>query len=128
MREVLKAQKEVVWTGVAIGWLGDYFLPRPEWEVREDEEEGGDGGGWETRTYMRPVLEMWGIDVRGWKAHIRGTGDERQSWICGRDVGKAIVWLCRARDWVRFCLLFRPVELFASHNASLRALTVSCPH
>ena len=100
MREVLRVQKEVMWTGVAIGWLGDYFLPRPEWEVREDEEEGEEWGGWETRTWMRPVLDMWGIDVMAWKAHVRRTGEERQSWICGRDVGRAIVCLCRAKESV----------------------------
>ena len=108
-RESLKAQREVQWTGVGIGWLGDYFLPTPTFACDDDcEEENGkegrprakQGGMWEEKTHMPPALEMWPIDVRGWEACIRGTGDEKQSWILGRDVGRAVVQLCKAREWV----------------------------
>ena len=49
---------------------------------------------------MKPVPDMFPIDVNEWQACVRGSGDEAQSWTCGRDVGKAVVELCKADDWV----------------------------
>lgn len=101
-RDVLKAQKEVEWTGVAIGWLADYFLPRPAFAAVEGESVNEER--WNNVTYMRPVGEMWPVDVMRWEARVRGTGDEKVSWVFARDVGRAVVRLCRVSSgsWVSF--------------------------
>ena len=74
---MLQAQKELEWTLFNPGFLADYFLP-------------------ETKTYMSPVPELFPVDNRKWCAHVRGTGDQPQSWTCAREVGKAVVELCKA--------------------------------
>ncbi|KAL8785247.1 MAG: hypothetical protein Q9195_008720 [Heterodermia aff. obscurata] len=79
-RHVLRAQTEVSWTLFNVGWLADYFLPR-------------------AKTHMTPVLAMFPVDPNAWQARVRGSGDEMQSWTCGRDVGKAVVELCKADEW-----------------------------
>lgn len=80
-RQMLRAQTEVEWTLINIGWLADYFLPKE-------------------KTYMRPIPDKFPVDPNSWQALVRGTGDEGQSWSCGRDVGKAVVELCSADAWV----------------------------
>ncbi|KAL8993177.1 MAG: hypothetical protein Q9169_006549 [Polycauliona sp. 2 TL-2023] len=75
-RKQLKAQDTVTWTLFNNGWLADYFLPRG-------------------KTYMRPIPDEFPVDPNGWKACVRGTGEEVQSWTCGRDVGRAVVELYR---------------------------------
>ncbi|KAL8753742.1 MAG: hypothetical protein Q9199_004840 [Rusavskia elegans] len=78
-RKKLKAQDTVTWTLFNCGWLADYFLPS-------------------AKTYIKPIDES-PVDPNGWSACVRGTGDEEQSWTCGRDVGRAVVELCKAKDW-----------------------------
>ena len=102
-RESLKAQDEVKWTGIAVGWLADYFLPRPEFENVH--------GTWETRTHIQPVPEMWPVDVRGWNAVIPGTGEEMVSWVFCRDIGRALVQLLKSEDWVS-----HPSRLYAADH------------
>ena len=80
-RQLLKEQKEVEWTLFNPGWLADYFLPKE-------------------LTYMKPVPLEFPVDANGWRAHVRGTGDEGQSWTCARDVARAVVELCKADKWV----------------------------
>ena len=78
---MLKEQKEVEWTLFNTGWLADYFLPKEH-------------------TYMKPVPLEFPVDANSWRAHVRGTGDEGQSWTCARDVARAVVELCKADEWV----------------------------
>ena len=78
---MLRAQTEVEWTLFNVGWLADYFLPA-------------------SKTFMAPIKDKFPIDVDGWGACIRGTGDEVQSWTAARDVGRAVVEMCRAETWV----------------------------
>ncbi|KAL8749303.1 MAG: hypothetical protein Q9184_006862 [Pyrenodesmia sp. 2 TL-2023] len=80
-REMLRAQDTVTWTLFNPGWLADYFLPS-------------------AKTHMKPIPDEFPVDPNGWRACVRGTGDEEQSWTCGRDVGRAVVELCKAKDWV----------------------------
>lgn len=80
-RKGLKAQNAVMWTLFNVGWLADNFLPS-------------------AKTYMKPIPAVFPIDPHGWTACVRGTGDEEQSWTCGRDVGRTVVELCKAKDWV----------------------------
>ena len=80
-RDLLRGQDEVECTLFKVGWLADYFLPS-------------------SKTYMTPIPRMFPIDPNAWTACIRGSGDELQSWTCGRDVGKAVVELCKASSWV----------------------------
>ena len=80
-RQALRAQDTVKWTLFNNGWLADYFLPA-------------------AKTHMPPIPDEFPVDVNGWRARVRGTGEEEQSWTCGRDVGKAVVELCRADEWV----------------------------
>ena len=80
-RQVLRSQGEVHWTLFNVGWIADYLLP-------------------EDKTYMSPVPGKFPIDQESWSTCIRGTGDEPQSWICGREIGRAVVELCKASSWV----------------------------
>ena len=80
-REMLRAQDQVEWTLFNVGWLADYFLP-------------------EEKTYMAPIKDTFPVDVDGWRACVRGSGDVVQSWTSARDVAKAVVELCRADKWV----------------------------
>ncbi|KAL8649437.1 MAG: hypothetical protein Q9226_005582, partial [Calogaya cf. arnoldii] len=79
-RQILRAQNLVSWTLFNPGWLMDFFLPM-------------------AKTHMVPIPDEFPVDANGWRACVRGTGDEEQSWTCGRDVGKAVVELCRAEEW-----------------------------
>ncbi len=78
---MLRAQTNVEWTLFNVGWLADYFLPAG-------------------KSFMAPIKGKFPIDVDGWSACIRGTGDEFQSWTAARDVGRAVVELCKAEKWV----------------------------
>lgn len=80
-REILRAQDQVQWTLFNVGWLADYFLP-------------------EKKTYMAPIKDKFPVDVDGWRACVRGSGDVVQSWTSARDVAKAVMELCRADKWV----------------------------
>lgn len=59
----------------------DYFLPK-------------------AKTYMPPIPDEFPVDPNNWRACIRGTGDENQSWTCAREIGKAVVELLAAPEWV----------------------------
>lgn len=77
---MLREQEEVKWTLFNTGWLADYFVPKEF-------------------TYMKPVPLEFPVDANGWRANVRGTGDEAQSWTCARDVARAVVELCKADKW-----------------------------
>ena len=91
-RQMLRAQNEVEWTLFNPGWLADYFLPRE-------------------KTYIRPIPDKFPVDPIGWRCCIRGTGDEMQSWTCGREIGRAVVELCKAEKWVRGNVMSRLAKL-----------------
>ncbi|KAI4222735.1 MAG: hypothetical protein L6R36_005939 [Xanthoria steineri] len=78
-RQMLRAQNSVRWTLVHPGWLADYFLPA-------------------AKTYMKPIPHEFPVDPNGWRVCVRGSGEEEQSWTCGRDVGRAVVALCRVKE------------------------------
>ena len=80
-RQMLRSQKEVEWTLFNVGWIADYLLS-------------------EEKTYISPLPGKFPIDQESWSACIRGTGDEPQSWTCGREIGRAVVELCKASSWV----------------------------
>ena len=92
-RQLLRSQSSIKWTLLNPGWLADYFLES-------------------SKTYMKPIPGKNPIDPNLWQAYIRGSGDEVQSWTCGRDVGRAVVELCRTKDWVRKTILhlFQPCQ------------------
>ncbi|KAB8218710.1 NAD(P)-binding protein [Aspergillus novoparasiticus] len=79
-RKVLLEAKGVEWTLFENGWLMDYFLP-------------------EGKTYMPAIPDEFPVDPNGWKACIRGTGDEPQSWTSCRDIAKALVALLSVPKW-----------------------------
>ncbi|KAL2049948.1 hypothetical protein ABVK25_009815 [Lepraria finkii] len=80
-RNTLRAQKEIEWTLFNVGWLMDYFLPA-------------------RKTWMKPVPGKFPVDLEGWSALVRGSGEEVQSWTYGRDGGGGVVALCGADEWV----------------------------
>ncbi|KAL8713670.1 MAG: hypothetical protein Q9220_002196 [cf. Caloplaca sp. 1 TL-2023] len=79
-REILEREKEIEWTIFNNCWLAEYFLP-------------------EEQRYM-PTISEFPIDLENWKACIRGTGDETQTFTSARDVAKALVVLFSAPKWV----------------------------
>ena len=80
-REVLALETDVEWTIFNNGWLLDYFLTRD-------------------KTYMPAIPDEFPVDPNGWKACIRGSGNEPQSFSSGRDVARALVMLLDAPEWV----------------------------
>jgi swainsonine biosynthesis oxidoreductase SwnR len=85
-REILQqhqphGQGDVEWTLFNNGWFMDYF-------VGED------------RSYMKYLPGEYPITLKTWDYVVRGTGDEPQSWTCGRDVAKAVAELLGANQWV----------------------------
>lgn len=59
------------------------------------------------KTFMAPIKDKFPIYVDGWRACIRGTGDEVQSWTAAKDVGRAVVELCKAETWVSVLVSMR---------------------
>ncbi|KAI4100216.1 MAG: hypothetical protein L6R37_005621 [Teloschistes peruensis] len=93
-REMLKEQEEVEWTLFNMGWLADYFLP-------------------EGASYMPPIKDEFPVDVDGWKACVRGSGDEAQSWTCARDVARAVEQVTYvAGEWNTFNGAVKIIESF----------------
>ena len=106
-RQMLREEKEVEWTLFNPGWLADYFLP---WK----------------KTYIRPIPDEFPVDPNGWKGCIRGTGDEMQSWTCGREIGRAVVELCQAEKWVSGKTTSRLAKLpVESHHDIIHQETVT---
>jgi len=81
-RRILEEQNDVEWTIFNNGWLMDYFLT-------------------EDKSYMPAIPNEFPIDPNGWKACIRGTGDDPQSFTAARDVAKALIMLLAAPKWER---------------------------
>ncbi|KAL9595837.1 MAG: hypothetical protein Q9179_004828 [Wetmoreana sp. 5 TL-2023] len=80
-RQILKNEAgDVEYTLLQCGWFMDYFLPKE-------------------KSYMKPVPDEFPINLDEWTVRIRGTGDELQSWTLGREVAKAVVELCAAKEW-----------------------------
>ena len=84
-RKVLEQQNDVEWTIFNNGWLMDYFLT-------------------EDKTYMPSIPDEFPIDPNNWKACIRGTGDQVQSFTSARDIAKALIMLLSAPEWVGYSL------------------------
>lgn len=82
-REILRQQNDVEWTIFNNGWLMDYFLT-------------------EDKTYMPSIPGEFPIDPNNWKACIRGTGDQLQSFTSARDIAKALIMLLSASEWVGY--------------------------
>lgn len=53
---------------------------------------------------MAPIKDKFPVDADDWRACLRGSGEEVQSWTCARDVGRAVVELCRVQKggWERW--------------------------
>ena len=81
-RQILRQTEWVESTLFCGGWLADYFLPKD-------------------RTHMPAIPDEFPVDPNNFRALIRGTGDEPQSWTSAREVAKAVVKLLDAPKWVR---------------------------
>ncbi|KAG8530084.1 uncharacterized protein KY384_005566 [Bacidia gigantensis] len=79
-RQMLREQRDVKWTLVNMGYIMDYLLPQ-------------------SKTHMLPLVPEFPIDAEKWHATLRGTGDEVQSMTRARDTGRAVVELCKAKEW-----------------------------
>ncbi|KAL4932873.1 NAD(P)-binding protein [Aspergillus undulatus] len=79
-KELEQAPAELKWTLFNLGWFMDYFVA-PE------------------KSYMKNIPGEFPIDLEKWEYIVRGSGDEPQSWTCGRDVARAVVELLKAEDW-----------------------------
>ncbi|KAI9373909.1 major facilitator superfamily domain-containing protein [Aspergillus egyptiacus] len=70
------------WTLFNLGWFMDYFVS-------------------EEKSYMKYLEGEFPIDLPSWTYCVRGTGEEPQSWTCGRDVAKAVAELLASRPFKR---------------------------
>ena len=52
------------------------------------------------QTYMTHHPGEFPINLKAWDYTVRGTGNEPQSWTCGRDVARAVAELLAAPEWV----------------------------
>lgn len=84
-RKILQQQHDVEWTIFNNGWLMEYFLT-------------------EDKSYMPSIPDEFPFDPNNWKACIRGTGDQLQSFTSARDIAKALIMLLGALEWVGFSL------------------------
>lgn len=80
-RRILRETAGIEWTLFNCGWLMDYFLPQHL-----------------TRIPAEP--DTFPIDPNAWRACIRGSGDELQSWTWTKDVAAAVGELLAAPSWV----------------------------
>jgi hypothetical protein len=80
-RAILQQSHGVEWTLFNHGWFMDYFVPQD-------------------KSYMKCTPGEFPFDLKLWTYCVKGTGDEPQSWTCGRDVAKAVTELLTAREWV----------------------------
>ncbi|KAL9130411.1 MAG: hypothetical protein Q9175_007030 [Cornicularia normoerica] len=99
-RQMLREQTEIEWTLFNPGWLADYFLPKE-------------------KTYISPIPDKFPADPNNWRACIRGSGDEPQSWTCGREIGRAVTELCKARRWEQVTYVAGEWSTF---NAAIKTL------
>ncbi|KAI4221387.1 MAG: hypothetical protein L6R36_006946 [Xanthoria steineri] len=81
-RTMLEQEHDIEWTITNNGWFMDYFLTQD-------------------KTYMPAIPDEFPIDPNNWKACIRGTGDQLQSFTSARDVAKALLALLSAPEWER---------------------------
>ncbi|KAI0517551.1 hypothetical protein F5B22DRAFT_603356 [Xylaria bambusicola] len=79
-RRILQETVGIEWTLFNCGWLVDYFLPQH-------------------LTRMPAEPDTVPIDANGWRACIRGSGDELQSWTWTKDVAAAVGELLAAPSW-----------------------------
>ena len=82
LRKELREQSDVEWTLVNIGYLSEYFVPP-------------------SKTNFVDLAPEFPVDFDKWHATIRGSGEELQSFVPAKDIGKAVVELCKAKQWVR---------------------------
>ena len=82
-RQILENHNDVEWTIFNNGWLMNYFLT-------------------EDKTYMPLILDEFPIDPNNWKACIRGTDDQVQSFTSARDIAKSLIMLLSAPEWVGY--------------------------
>ncbi|RAL16597.1 NAD(P)-binding protein [Aspergillus homomorphus CBS 101889] len=68
------------WTCINHGWFMDYFLP-------------------EGKSYMKYIPGEFPIDPLTWTYHVKGTGEEPQTWTCAQDVAAAVVILLGKGEW-----------------------------
>ncbi|KAI1818263.1 hypothetical protein GGS20DRAFT_574347 [Poronia punctata] len=88
VREALRAQADVEWTLVCIGWLADYFIPRKN-------------------RYIRDIDGFHPVDWSGREIVIPGTGGEPVDFTWARDVARGIVALVDAPPgrWGRYTFM-----------------------
>ncbi|KAJ5747710.1 uncharacterized protein N7511_009406 [Penicillium nucicola] len=79
-REILRKTRGIQWTLFNQGWFMEYFVS-------------------EEKSYMKYLPGEFPINPIDWHYCVRGTGDEPQSWTCGRDVAKAVAELLAADEW-----------------------------
>lgn len=81
-RRTLAAQSDVEWTSVNGGWLTDYFVRFPSGP----------------KTYIKE-FGAFALNLAEKTAVIPGTGNEKTTWTCARDIAKAVVQLMGHPKW-----------------------------
>ncbi|KAJ5519843.1 hypothetical protein N7463_000296 [Penicillium fimorum] len=79
-RTILQQSRGIEWTLFCHGWFMEYFIP-------------------ENKSYMTHIPGEFPIDLKSWSYCVRGTGEEPQTWTCGRDVARAVAELLAAPQW-----------------------------
>lgn len=114
-RDTLANQKEIQWTLILQGWLGDYWV--------QDADN--------TRSYVRNFPNGWPINLEQTHIRVPGTGDEPIGWTATRDMAKAVVKLIGFDEWPDHTYVFGEIGTWNEAIPKLekflgRKLEVSC--
>jgi putative NADH-flavin reductase len=83
IRDELRAQKDIKWTLINLGWFSDYFIPS------------------ENR-YINDMGDYWPIDLENRTILVAGTGNEPITFTSARDMAKAIILLMSHPEWEEY--------------------------
>ncbi|RJE26992.1 hypothetical protein PHISCL_00693 [Aspergillus sclerotialis] len=92
---------KIEYTLINHGWCMEYFLP-------------------EGKSYRKHCPGEFPVDVNKWEYVVRGTGEEKQAWTCGRDVARGVKELLLVDEWPPARPLTRVHRPLAEINASLQ--------
>ncbi|KAG2184390.1 hypothetical protein INT43_000299 [Umbelopsis isabellina] len=80
IRKVLASQLKFEYTLFNMGWFMDYFIPSD-------------------KTYLKPLPDIWPLDVKQKTLRLLGSGDEPVTFTAARDAARALARLVDVPTW-----------------------------